>query len=317
MDLNALMQQALLRHGNTPGVILKANEPTGQQPWEMFVTEEHTEHYLALKAGGETYRGMPTGVMGFIALGMSFFTVLFALDSDWQSAGMMLTFSLALVVPAFLWEISQPLPLPILFSRRTREIYYDHDGELYHMPWDEAQAVACQFMTVGPHSGGMDNATLETVVRRYGDAEQALFISLVPPMGRRLEMQQGLWAWLQAYMDNGPWFDENGQHSESDAHVKEAVEIGKFRLSDSAARYWRIIRGQESNGISKKPRLTDFVMLVLSLMLFPIFKIQDLTYAAAKRRSRGNWPPLVTERLRADGPTTRLIDLEREQGLNV
>lgn len=57
MDFNALMQQALARHGNTPGVILKVNDPTGQQLWEMFVTEEHTEYYLALKAGGRTTEG--------------------------------------------------------------------------------------------------------------------------------------------------------------------------------------------------------------------------------------------------------------------
>ena len=317
MDLNALMQQALARHGNTPGVILKAHEPTGQRPWEMFVTEEHTEHYLALKTGGESYRGLPTGVMGLLSLCMSFFTMLFALDNDWSSAGMTMLISLILVVPAFLWEISQPLPLPILFNRRTREIHYDHDGELYHMPWDEAQAVACQFMTVGPYSGGMDNANLETVVRRYGDAEQALFISLAPPMGRRLEMQQGLWAWLQAYMDNGPWFDENGQHCESDAYIKETLETGKFRLSDNVARYWRILRGKESNGISEKPRLTDFALFGFSLVFFPLDKLREFTYDIAKHRSRGQWPELVKERLRPDGPTTRLVDMERAQGLDV
>ncbi|WP_447750306.1 hypothetical protein [Pseudomonas nicosulfuronedens] len=317
MDLNALIQQARYRHGNTLGVILKANEPTGHQPWEMFVTDEHTEQYLALKTGEETHRGIFTGVMGFLALVCVMFAVLFALDSDWSSTGMMLMLSLILVVPVFLWEISQTLPLPILFNRRTREIYYDHEGELYHMPWDEAQAVACQFMTVGPYSGGMDNSTLETVVRRYGDAEQALFISLSPPMGKKLEMQQGLWAWLQAYMNNGPWFDENGQHCESDTYVKETIKAGDIRLSNDVVRNWRIIWGKESNGITDKPRLTDVAMLGFSLFFFPTYRLREFTYDMAKRRARGQWPQLVKERLRPDGPTTRLVDLERAQGLKV
>jgi len=317
MDLNALIQQARYRHGNTLGVILKANEPTGHQPWEMFVTDEHTEQYLALKTGAETQKGIFTGIMGFLALVGVIFAALFALDSDWRSTGMMVLLSLVMVVPVFIWDISQPLPLPILFNRRTREIYYDHEGELYHMPWDETQAVACQFMSVGPYSGGMDNATLETVVRRYGDAEQALFIALSPPVGKKLEMQQGLWAWLQAYMNNGPWFDEHGQHTESDRYVTEMVEAGKFRPSHSVMRYWRILRGKESNGISEKPRLTDAVMLGFSLFFFPMYRLKEFTYDIAKRRSRGQWPELVKERLRPDGPTTRLVDLERAQGLKV
>jgi len=32
----------------------------------MFVTDEHTDHYLALKAGGDTDRGMLTGAIGGI-----------------------------------------------------------------------------------------------------------------------------------------------------------------------------------------------------------------------------------------------------------
>ncbi|WP_448680971.1 hypothetical protein [Pseudomonas nicosulfuronedens] len=48
-----------------------------------------------------------------------------------------------------------------------------------------------------------------------------------------------------------------------------------------------------------------------------MFKLQDFTYAIAKRRSRGQWPQLVEERLRPDGPTTRLVDLEHVQGLKV
>ncbi|MFY1021814.1 hypothetical protein ACOQNO_23320, partial [Ectopseudomonas khazarica] len=36
----------------------------------------------------------------------------------------------ALFVIPFLWETHRPLPLPILFNRRTREVYVDHNGKL-------------------------------------------------------------------------------------------------------------------------------------------------------------------------------------------
>jgi hypothetical protein len=40
--------------------------------------------------------------------------------------------------------------------------------------------------------------------------------------------------------------------------------------------------------------------------------IQEFTYILAKRRSRNLWPKVITERLKAGGPTARLVDLERE-----
>ncbi|WP_447750309.1 hypothetical protein [Pseudomonas nicosulfuronedens] len=319
MDLNALIQQARYRHGNTLGVILKANEPTGHQPWEMFVTDEHTEDYLALKSGGGGSRGLITGVLGGVTFcGFSVFALLFALRGDWGGVWISIATIAAAVILPFIWDVSRPLPLPILFNRRTREIYYDHEGELYHMPWDEAQAVACQFMTVGPYSGGMDNSTLETVVRRYGDAEQALFISLSPPMGKKLEMQQGFWAWLQAYMNNGPWFDENGQHSESDAYVKRVIKAGGLRPRDWHKTTLRTMaEKRKAKGNIFYFEWIDIGMLIGEIIFYPTHWLQDFTYDVAKRRSRGQWPQLVKERLRPDGPTTRLVDLERAQGLKV
>ena len=39
--------------GSTASAIkLEADKPTGGPPMELFVTDEHTEYYLALKAGG-------------------------------------------------------------------------------------------------------------------------------------------------------------------------------------------------------------------------------------------------------------------------
>ena len=141
----------------------------------------------------------------------------------WDLVPSMLWICVPMLITPFLWEIFRPLPLPILFNRRTREVYFDHDGELYHSPWDGIQALAGEFVMVGPHTGGMRNASLEILVRRLGEPDNALLVTLGLPMGKTLVMQKGFWEWLRAYMDNGPWFDENGQRSESDAFVKSML----------------------------------------------------------------------------------------------
>ncbi|MNE09795.1 hypothetical protein D3C80_1024830 [compost metagenome] len=55
---------------------------------------------------------------------------------------------------------------------------------------------------------------------------------------------------------------------------------------------------------------SDVAMLILEPMFYPWARIQDLTYNIAKRRSRNLWPSVVTERLKSNGPTTRLVDIE-------
>jgi hypothetical protein len=218
MAVSDLIQQARTRFGQSPSVLLRADEPTGEKPWEMFVTDEHTEHYLAIKTGGDSDRGMLTGALGVggVTVLLMCFILILSGNTDGIWTGVILAAAL-LVIP-FLWETHRPLPLPILFNRRTREVYFDHNGKLYHSPWDGIQALAGEFVMVGPHTGGMRNASLEILVRRLGEPDNALLVSLGLPMGKTLQMQKGLWEWLRAYMENGPWFDENGQHSDSDVY---------------------------------------------------------------------------------------------------
>ena len=224
MAVSDLIQQARARFGQAPNVVLRADQTTGEKPWEMFVTDEHTKHYLALKAGGDTDRGLATGVLGgSVSIVMSFFALIFAVRGEWDGVMLALPFAFICFLLPFFWETRRPLPLPILFNRRTREVYFDHDGELYHSPWDGIQALAGEFVMVGPHTGGMRNASLEILVRRLGEPDNALLVSLGLPMGKTLAMQKGFWEWLRAYMDNGPWFDENGQRSESDAYVRSML----------------------------------------------------------------------------------------------
>ena len=318
MAVSDLIQQARTRFGQASSVLLHAEEPTGEKPWEMFVTDEHTEHYLALMAGGDTDRGMLTGAMGGTGgLVMIIFSLIFALQGDMNDALFTLLFTVSIVLPIFLWETRRPLPLPILFNRRTREVYFDHNGKLFHSPWDGIKALAGEFVMVGPHTGGMRNASLEILVRRLGEPDNALLVSLGLPMGKTLQMQKGLWEWLRAYMDNGPWFGENGQRSDSDAYVKEMLAAHTNPTGFLAYRRQKIAEKKAVNNGSNYLEWTDVALFLGYLFFYPMNWLQEFTHNIAKRRSRNRWPQIVTERLHVDGPMTRLIDLERDRGLNV
>ena len=46
------------RSNAASAIKLEPDKPTGEQPMELFITDEHTEYYLALKAGGDSDRGL-------------------------------------------------------------------------------------------------------------------------------------------------------------------------------------------------------------------------------------------------------------------
>ena len=319
MALSDLIQQARARYGNSPSALLCADQPTGEKPWEMFVTDEHTEYHLALKAGGETDRGMVTGALaGTVGIGCLIMSLILIVGGKADGALGGIIMAVTCFIVPFLWETSRPLPLPILFNRRTREVYYDHNGELYHSPWDGIQALACEFTMIGPHTGGMRNASLEILVRRLGEPDNALLVALGLPMGKTLQMQKGYWEYLRAYMNNGPWFDENGQHSESDDFVKEMLDATRMQRTGFLAYRRQIIAKKKASAGGKNYlEWTDAFMLLCHMLFYPMHWLQEFTYNIAKRRSRNRWPRIVLERLQADGPTTRLIDLERDRGLAV
>lgn len=240
------------------------------------------------------------------------------MQGDFKDAVFTFSFTAALILPVFFWETRRPLPLPILFNRRTREVYFDHNGELYHSPWDGIQALAGEYVMLGTHTGGMRNASLEVLVRRLGEPDKALLVSLGLPMGKTLQMQKGFWEWLRAYMDNGPWFDENGQRSDSDAYIKEMLKASNIKGTDwHSLTLAKIAKKKAANGGKNYLEWTDAFMLTWEVLSYPMNWLQEFTYKIAKRRSRNRWPKIVSERLQPDGPTTRLIDLERERGLDV
>jgi len=315
MDMST---QEAHRQSATPTVMLAADKPTGEQPMELFITDEHTEHYLALQAGGEFDRGAMAGLCGWVFIGCIAVGIYSLIQSaELKGLYIMLGIGLPMFLVPFLWEIFRPLPLPILFNRRTREAYFDHDGDLYHAPWDGISAVANEFQLVGTQIGGMQNASLEIRMWKFEDPATALMVSLGPPFGKSLAMQKGFWEYIRSYMNNGPYFDEHGNHSESDVFVKSQLAV-RFKMSDSFKHTLAQLK-QAKNDAGGKNYLgaSDVAKLILEPLLYPQDRIQELTYSLAKRRSRNLWPKVVAERLKANGPTTRLVDLEHEQGYGV
>ncbi|MBK5553592.1 hypothetical protein JFU49_25400 [Pseudomonas sp. TH03] len=157
----------------------------------------------------------------------------------------------------------------------------------------------------------MQSAALEIRVWRFEKPDTSLMVSLGPPFGKSLEMQKGFWEYIRSYMNNGPYFDEHGNHSESDAFVQSQLSV-RPRMSDSFKQTLeRIKHAKQESGGKNFLRGIDVLGMVLDLFFYPTCRIQELTYSLAKRRSRNLWPKVVTERLKSNGPTTRLFDLER------
>ncbi len=301
--------------GNSPSTMVSANRPTGQQPMTLGDIEEHTENYLALENGEGKYRGMLTGAFGFAGLFFAFLSIVFWLDGRPQSAIENLLLGFGLFSIPFLWEVLRPLPLPILLNRRTRELYFEQEGELYHSPWDGIAAAAYEFHMVGPYTGGMRNAALEVLVHRFNQPEEQMLLSLGLPMGKSLDLQESFWEYLRSYMNNGPWFDEQGNNSASDAFAQSQLEV-RYRAGQVLPFTWQQL--QEKRRAAGGRNYLDYssaVMLVCATLLYPMGAIQEFTYNIAKRRARSRWPDVVIERLREDGPTTRLIDLEQERSV--
>ncbi len=293
--------------------LLQADKSTEAPLMCMPEVEEQTEHYLSLEHSESADRGMWTGALGG---GAGFFWFFFALavfvDGDLGTALNFFLLAFACFLIPFICEVLQPMPLPILLNRRTRELYFEQDGELYHTPWDGIAAAAYPFDTVGLYTGGMRHAALEVLLHRYGHPEEQVVINLGSPISKSLEMQLGFWEYLRAYMDNGPWFDEHGRHSESPAFNLSLLEVRKTR-GQWTRLHWGILKREYKAKQGRNFLGYDDVMLILlSALLSPVNALQNFTYAIAKRRARALWPAMVRERLRADGPTSRLVDLEQQ-----
>lgn len=298
--------------GSNPSVILHADKPTGELPMSLFDIEEQNEQYLALANGEGSHRGMLTGFLGgVIGLGSIYFAVFFLLNGQYQSAIEIVFSALLLFMVPFFWEVLRPLSLPVLFNRRTREVYFQQADELFYTAWDGIAAVAYQFKMIGPYTGEMRHTSLEILVRCYGDPEKHLLLNLGLPIGKSLELQASFWEYLRSYMNNGPWFDEQGNHSESDSFVKSQLAIARSGESLLKHAWCRIRKEYKENGGKNFLDFSGLVMLSGGVIFGPMYAIQAFVYRIAKRRSRKLWQELVMERLDPNGPITRLTDIEK------
>ncbi|WP_238871990.1 hypothetical protein [Halopseudomonas maritima] len=291
---------------------LQANQPTGAPLMCMPEVEEQTEHYLSIEHGDSADRGMLTGALGgmlgsfWIVMGLIAY-----IDGSTQLALKAFAVAVVCAVVPFLWEVLRPMPLPILFNRRTREVYFEQDGELYHTAWDDIAAAAYSVSTVGPYTGRMGHAALEALLHRFGHPKETVLINLGSPLGKRLEMQLGFWEYLRAYMNNGPFFDEHGNNSDSREFAEIQQEVRNSK-GQSVRLYWGLIKeAYKANNGRNFLSGVDLVLLLGSIVFLPMHATQNFTYAIAKRRSRSQWPKLIRERLDPNGPTTRLVDLEQ------
>ncbi|SHF30288.1 hypothetical protein SAMN02745148_02287, partial [Modicisalibacter ilicicola DSM 19980] len=213
----------------------------------------------------------------------------------------------------FLIEVFLPFPLPVRFNRRTREVYFQDKGKLYHVPWDEAVAWLQQTRQVTQYTGSTRMTFLQLALQRFRQPEEVIALQLSLPMGKTPEIQGMLWEYLRCYMEKGPWFDE---HGEPLADSNRAEVLARRRGKKANLRgMWRNYRDGIRKGIDSKGSVA--VMMAVLILFQSASLVQDWTTAVARRRAhRNQWDTLVLERSRPDGPTTRLYDLEVAEGLH-
>ncbi|PMQ11178.1 hypothetical protein PseAD21_13360 [Pseudomonas sp. AD21] len=200
MDMKDLIARAASKYGDSSSFVLKANKSTGQPPCELFITDEHTENFLTLQIAGDSDRGSITGMAAGVGSLSSFALALMTIiKGRWDLVGLCTSLGIAMFLVPFYFETRKPLPMPVLFNRRTREVYFDQNGELFHTPWDDIQAIACEFQMTGIYTGSMNNASLKILVKRLGEPENSLMVSLGAPMGKTLSMQKGFWEYIRSY----------------------------------------------------------------------------------------------------------------------
>jgi hypothetical protein len=297
-------------------VILREESATGEPPIAPFIIDEHREDFLTLQDAGDPNRGHLAGFFGWLAIAMICLELLLMLYGISESVLIELAITTLLFLVTLLLEVRRPLPLPIVFNRRTREVYVDQDGVLFHASWDGLCAEVNEFQLVDIHVRGMQNASLEIRVWKFQQPDTELMVSLGAPFGKTLSLQKGVWEYLRAYMNNGPWFDERGHRSDSDTFVKsQLTELPKIRKSFMPTRspVKRVEKkAVEENYISG----SEAVKIILRPVFYPMSRIQKAVYSLAKHRSQNRWPRVVRERLTTNGPITRLIDLEHEKTIN-
>jgi len=295
--------------------LLSGDQPTGLQPSELFLVEEQNPVYMSLQP--EMGRGFVVSVLAYwIGLPMLILWLLTGYQAitsgrDWEIAFFGPATLFVLIGIPILWAMLEPLQLPILLNRRTQEIYFEHNHELYHAPWDGIQALVYEFKTASHYTGSSTHACLEILMHRLNHPDDIIYANLGGvPIAKNVVQQASFWEYLRAYMNNGPWFDENGNPSESDTFVRSQLKYMQTRPSSHLPNLWQELKAKRGAGeaITSGERWELF----FAILYYPCPWLQDQIYKVALKQSSKRWPSYVLERLQTDGPTTRLVDLESQ-----
>ncbi|ABI55396.1 DUF6708 domain-containing protein [Alkalilimnicola ehrlichii MLHE-1] len=294
-------------------ITLRPDRRAAAQPMQAGDVQDQTEHYLDITTGSS--RGLWTGfwgwgtLMGLVVMSPNFFhggeRAVFALQVNGAMAGVTLVF--------FLLEVFWPAALPLRFNRRTREVYFQDGKKLYHTPWDEAVAWLQETRQVTHHAGVNRLTPLQILLQRFQQPDEVIAVNLNLPMGHTAQTQAMLWEYLRCYMENGPWFDEQGRNTPES--TRQAVRKRFAQRNRTGKIDIELHRELVDMGIMTRDRMW-FTNAFQAVML-PALVLRDFVWQLAQRRAaRSQWHPLVRERCRADGPTSRLYDIERDQGLH-
>jgi uncharacterized protein DUF6708 len=294
-----------------PRLLLSGVQGSGYRPSQSGAVELHGKDYLTLKTATAETKGMIAGCCFFIALPaviMFFLTALFGNPSEFSWWPLFAFLALGFI--PFLWELYRPFPLPIVFNRRTQEIYYDLNGKLYHAPWEGIEAVAYEYRNVNQYAGSMVQGNLEIILYRFGDPEDRIALNIGGhTSGKRIQTLASLWEYLRAYMNNGPWFDDLGNPAvEKTPFIVDQLKKSGFTMRGVLDSTKKEYARSKTEGVAG-PGIID---LMGGYAFQPIWFMQDITYKLCRRKSHKQWPEVVRERLKPDGPDTRLMDIEED-----
>lgn len=296
-----------------PRLLLRGNQSSGYKPSQYGSVERQDQCYLSIKTATAESKGIMSGVGAFGAVGCSVVAAMIIVAGhDLIGAIWMIVVGLGVFLPLFFWELYRPFPLPIIFNRRTQEVYYDLNGKLYHIPWDGIEAVTYEYRNVNQYAGGMTHANLDLILHRFGDPEDCIALNIGGhTAGKHVETLAQLWEYLRAYMNEGPWFDEQGRHAPAKTpFITAQLNKSGFTMRDELkkARQRLAKAKQETDGRVGAARGA----LWSAYAFHPMWFTQNLTYRICRDRADKQWPDVVQERLDPDGPTTRLVDIEAD-----
>ena len=295
-----------------PRALLRGEENSGFAPNQYGSIEQQNQQFLSIKTATAESKGIAAGI-GAIVFCIGLIWTFIGLIAGAKVSDLIpfLAVGCGMLISLLSWELYRPFPLPIIFNRRTQEIYYNLNGKLYHIPWEGIEAVAYEYRNINHYAGSMTHGNLDLVLQRFADLEDRIILNIGGhTSGKRVETLASLWEYLRAYMNEGPWFDEEGKHApQKTPFIREQLNKFGFTMRGQLNHAkQQLAKAKQTNGRVGAARGA----LWSAYAFHPMWFTQDLTYRICRSRSDKQWPEVVRERLDPNGPTTRLIDIEGE-----